>query len=266
MCRKAPRLGWMLAILALPALVAGQEPPEDSAPPTEDGAPLPAQMEGSVIGLPDGQPLPGSLVLLDNGRRSVTDVSGRFAFPGLTAGTYQVAIVAPGCQIAFTAVDLEPWQTRRIGFTVRFELESHAAEIRRRASEGVLVTADEIDEMNARRMSEVIRRVVPNMVGGTSTPGGNARLSSGRGNPSALAQLSPVLVLDGVRMGESTTRALNEIDPHDVAFVEILKGASGGWSYGSEGSGGVIRITTKRGLQSDAPALDPALCELPDWP
>lgn len=234
---------------------------------TEQEAPLPAQMEGSVIGMPEGQPLPGSLVILDSGHRSKTDVSGRFAFPGLQAGTYRVAIVAPGCQIAFASVTLEPWQTRRIGFSIRFDQEAHADEVRRRSSQGVLVTSEEIAAMNVRRLSEVLRRVVPNMVGGpAAAPGENARLTGGRGNSSMLARRAPVLVLDGVRVGESTTRALDEINPDDVAFMEVMKGASGGWNYGSEGAGGVISVTTKRGLQSDAPAIDPELCEVPPWP
>jgi len=57
---------------------------------------------------------------------------------------------------------------------------------------------------------------------------------------------APLIVLDGIPYGGS----LNDINPDDIASLDILKDASATAIYGSRGSGGVILITTKRGNKS----------------
>ena len=54
---------------------------------------------------------------------------------------------------------------------------------------------------------------------------------------------NPLIVVDGMAYGGS----LNDIDPENIASVDILKDASATAIYGSRGSNGVIIITTKRG-------------------
>jgi TonB-dependent SusC/RagA subfamily outer membrane receptor len=53
----------------------------------------------------------------------------------------------------------------------------------------------------------------------------------------------PLIVLDGIPFSGT----VNDIDPDDIASLDILKDASATAIYGSRGSGGVILITTKRG-------------------
>jgi TonB-linked SusC/RagA family outer membrane protein len=55
----------------------------------------------------------------------------------------------------------------------------------------------------------------------------------------------PLLVVDGIPYNGN----LNDISPNDIASMEILKDASATAIYGSRGSGGVVLITTKRGVQ-----------------
>ncbi len=57
---------------------------------------------------------------------------------------------------------------------------------------------------------------------------------------------APLMVLDGIPYGGS----INDINPDDIATLDILKDASATAIYGSRGSGGVILITTKRGNKS----------------
>ena len=57
---------------------------------------------------------------------------------------------------------------------------------------------------------------------------------------------APLIVLDGIPYGGS----INDINPDDIANLDILKDASATAIYGSRGSGGVILITTKRGNKS----------------
>jgi TonB-dependent starch-binding outer membrane protein SusC len=56
----------------------------------------------------------------------------------------------------------------------------------------------------------------------------------------------PLIVLDGIPYGGS----INDINPDDIASLDILKDASSTAIYGSRGSGGVILITTKRGSKT----------------
>jgi len=55
----------------------------------------------------------------------------------------------------------------------------------------------------------------------------------------------PLVVVDGIPYG-----GLNDINPDDIASMEILKDASSTAIFGSRGAGGVVLITTKRGRVS----------------
>ncbi|WP_431294404.1 SusC/RagA family TonB-linked outer membrane protein [Pedobacter sp. P26] len=67
-----------------------------------------------------------------------------------------------------------------------------------------------------------------------------------RGQNSISAGAGPYVVVDGVPLSK-TGGSLNDINPNDIASVEILKDASATAIYGTNGSNGVILITTKRG-------------------
>lgn len=71
-----------------------------------------------------------------------------------------------------------------------------------------------------------------------------------RGQNSISAQTTPLMVVDGVIFVGS----FNEINPQDVASVDILKDASSTAIYGSLAANGVILITTKRG-KTDKPTV-----------
>lgn len=55
---------------------------------------------------------------------------------------------------------------------------------------------------------------------------------------------APLMVVDGIPYSGN----LNDISPNDIASMEILKDASATAIYGSRGAGGVILITTRRGI------------------
>ncbi|MGX5820721.1 TonB-dependent receptor [Chitinophaga lutea] len=65
-----------------------------------------------------------------------------------------------------------------------------------------------------------------------------------RGTRSITASNEPLYIVDGLMDAISS---LNEINPSDVASIEVLKDASSTAIYGSRGSNGVIIITTKTG-------------------
>jgi TonB-linked SusC/RagA family outer membrane protein len=79
----------------------------------------------------------------------------------------------------------------------------------------------------------------------SSVPGSSADALV-RGVNSISAATGPFVVLDGIPYS-TTGGTINDINPNDIASIEILKDASAVAIYGTRGANGVILITTKRG-------------------
>lgn len=93
------------------------------------------------------------------------------------------------------------------------------------------------------------------------TPGGAVRINV-RGVASINSNSQPLIVIDGVPVlssafgtGGVAMNPLAEINPNDIASMEILKDASASVLFGSRAANGVILITTKRGA-SGKPKFD----------
>ncbi|MBS1604007.1 MAG: TonB-dependent receptor [Bacteroidetes bacterium] len=86
-------------------------------------------------------------------------------------------------------------------------------------------------------------------IGAVTSAGGNPGFTI-RGQNSFSASKTPLVVVDGVVFIGS----INEINPMDIASVDILKDASSAAIYGSLAANGVILITTKRG-RTDKPTI-----------
>lgn len=71
-----------------------------------------------------------------------------------------------------------------------------------------------------------------------------------RGSRSLTAGNAPIVIADGVPIG-----GINDINPNDIASIEILKDAAAQAIYGARASNGVILITTKR-AQEGKTAVD----------
>jgi len=76
----------------------------------------------------------------------------------------------------------------------------------------------------------------------SAAPGSTPSISV-RGASSINASTNPLVILDGMPFNGS----VNNINPNDIASMEILKDASAVAIYGTRGSNGVILITTKKG-------------------
>ncbi len=95
------------------------------------------------------------------------------------------------------------------------------------------------------------------VVQNTGAPGGGATVRI-RGIASISGGNEPLYVIDGVpiksgnfgdsnQLGSVGLNALADINPNDIASIEVLKDASAASIYGSRASNGVILISTKRG-------------------
>lgn len=78
-----------------------------------------------------------------------------------------------------------------------------------------------------------------------------------RGQSSISTSVQPLIVIDGVPVNNSNIGSfgggvvqqsrLNDLNPHDIESIEVLKGASASALWGTRAGNGVIVITTKRG-------------------
>lgn len=90
----------------------------------------------------------------------------------------------------------------------------------------------------------------------SGTPGGAISVNI-RGASSISAGNDPLYVVDGVpivptdnsqqQMGGQKLSPISDINPNDIAGIQVLKDAAAAALYGSRASNGVILITTKRG-------------------
>ena len=78
-------------------------------------------------------------------------------------------------------------------------------------------------------------------------PGGDPQIRI-RGANSIQTSSDPLFVVDGI---VGVNNALANINPSDIASIDILKDASATAIYGTRGANGVIIITTKRGAAGD---------------
>ena len=93
-------------------------------------------------------------------------------------------------------------------------------------------------------------------------PGASAFIQI-RGQSTITNDLQPLFVIDGIPVSNSTLGSgtgnggepvqqsrLGDINPDDIASVEVLKGAAAAALYGTRAANGVILITTKKGKNS----------------
>ncbi len=111
------------------------------------------------------------------------------------------------------------------------------------------------DVINSRVATNAYDFLVGAVPGVNITPstdaGGGASGVLIRGEQSLKASTSPLIVLDGVIFYGS----IEDINPNDIASIDVLKDASSTAVYGSKGSAGVIIINTKRGT-TDKPIIN----------
>jgi TonB-linked SusC/RagA family outer membrane protein len=110
----------------------------------------------------------------------------------------------------------------------------------------VSVPQDRLSKIPVSNVAQALAGAVAgvNITTSSSVPGAQPSINI-RGIRSITANTDPYIIVDGLPLPQSTN--LNDINPNDIASIEILKDASSTAIYGTRGSNGVILITTKRG-------------------
>ena len=109
------------------------------------------------------------------------------------------------------------------------------------------VKATQLENENPGTVQDILRGNIAGMnisqINAASAKGGGDLLV--RGKSSIRAGTSPLIVLDGViYQGQ-----LSDINPNDIATIDVLKDASSAAVYGAKSGSGVVLITTKKGTR-----------------
>lgn len=226
---------------------------------------------GTVVDQATQRPLVGAQITIAGTQLgTITNQQGGFTITNVPAGTREVRASLIGFSAATRTVTVPAGGTAR----TEFVLAQTAVQIdalvvtatgqERRARElgnvvGNINVAEQVPLATVSTFSQVIQARSPGVTvlqsSGTSGTGSRIRI---RGSNSISLSNSPLLVIDGVRInnnpesfqlwaGGQTISRLDDLNPEDIASIEILKGPAASALYGTAAANGVIQVTTRRG-------------------
>ena len=107
----------------------------------------------------------------------------------------------------------------------------------------VQINANKIADQNPGSVQDILRGTPGLQIGYDASAKGSDASILLRGQNSLGTKSTPLIVLDGMAFyGE-----LSEVNPDDIAQIDVLKDASSAAIYGAKAAAGVIIITTKKG-------------------
>lgn len=219
---------------------------------------------GVVISGEDNLPLPGVNVSISGTTRgTITSLDGDYSIEVSSQDTLQFSF------IGFTTVKRTVGNQNSINVTLEVdtktlgevvvvgygsqekkELTGAVAQLDARSFENTPIAS--LDQAMQGRIAGV--QISQN----SGTPGGGISVRV-RGSSSISASNQPLYVVDGIPVnsgdpshpesdfGGQSASAINDINPSDIASIEVLKDAAAAAIYGSRAANGVVLITTKRG-------------------
>ena len=245
--------------------------PSASRPPDGQADADPIQQGGTIKGkvtTDKDDPLVGASVVVVGADKGISaDAAGLYAITGLKPGKYTVQVSAVGFQTASRVITLPENGTLTLNFQLKpggnalneIIVTGYTRQNKRDVTGAAsTVSADVIAQTPVTTVESVLEgRVAGVTVDGQGGPGASQTIRiRGIGT---LGNNDPLYVIDGVqiRMGTGATsqNISNLLDPGEIESITVLKDPSLIALYGSEGSNGVVVITTKTG-KIGAPRLE----------
>lgn len=198
----------------------------------------------------------------------LTDEDGSFRLTGVPAGTQTVRTRLIGYRQNTRRVEVRADETVNLTFELAISAVSMeevvvtaTGEQERRELGNAVSTVDASSVVENQRPNTLNSLLKGNATGvSINRPSGSVGAASSikiRGNSSLGLSTVPVVYVDGARINNDNSVAfgvggqdvsrLDDLNPDDIASVEVIKGPAAAALYGTEASAGVIRITTKRG-------------------
>jgi len=237
-------------------------------------SPVRAQETGRIVGRVTAaatmRPLAGAQVFVANLRiGALTNEDGRFLILNVPTGTHPVRVELIGFENVSQQVTVTAGGTATADFALaetavsleEIVVTGTAAEVRAREVGNALdaITSRQIETAPVTNPENILSGRIPGVTvslpSGSPGFGGTVRI---RGQTTASQAPEPLIYIDGVRVynqpigiggaARGSISPLQDIAAEDIERVEVIKGASATTLYGTEASGGVIQIFTKRGV------------------
>ena len=204
-------------------------------------------IEGTIADASSGEPLPGANVLVKGTTRgATTDINGKFSIEANAGDVLTFSYVgyisedvtvtdqtSINVKLAPDITSLDEIVVVGYGTQKRLEVTGAIAS----------VSSDEITSVPVGTADQALQgRAAGVTVVNNGSPG-TAPTVRIRGM-GTVNNNDPLVVIDGV-----VAAGLGDLNPNDIESIQILKDASTAAIYGSQGSNGVIMVTTKRGSE-----------------
>ncbi len=227
------------------------------------------EIQGQVTDASSGQPLAGVNVFVQNSTvGAATDLDGMFSIVYVATADFTLVInfigykrqtreFSPGDNTSnmSIALDQDVFQGETIVVT-------GLGSSRSKAVAEVAVARVDVEALTAINSYQDFSQLLRGKTAGVDIKKASGNIGGGfrfdvRSGGGLNGNEQPVIYIDGVRadhselkfnyVGGQGTSTLADLNPEDIATVEILKGPAAASSYGTSGSNGVILITTKKG-------------------
>ncbi len=233
------------------------------------------RIEGRVTDATSGTPLLNATVTVAaTGYRAITQTDGHYTIANVPSGAYAItarllghmplskrievhadSVAHVDFALAEAAAELQQVVTTAVGDQRRVELGNSIA----------VINADSITKTAPiTSLTDVLSGRAPGVevVQASGVAGSPVRIRI-RGLSSLQLSNDPIVYVDGIRVssnpgfvnpavpieygGFQTPSRLNDLNPDDIASIEVLKGPSAATEYGTDAANGVIVIKTKPG-------------------
>ncbi len=225
-----------------------------------------AVITGKVTDAVDGSPLAGSTVKIKGtSRATVTNQNGNFT---INASKNQTLIIS-SIGYANQEINIGNQTTFNVSLsrqenTINEVIVTAVGISRSEKALGYAVAKVDPDNLIQKSEPDLLKSMQGKVAGvdirsSQGTPGAATRIQL-RGNSSFFGDNQPLIIVDGVPFsnnqlttdnqtvgGSAYGSGLSDLDPNDIASLNVLKGSSAAALYGSRASNGVVIITTKTG-------------------
>ena len=234
---------------------------------------------GSIEDAQTGLALPSVQVFIsDLDIGTISQASGAYLILNVPSGTYTLTAARLGYQTTTQEATVGAGAPMVVDFSLAAEalaldeiiVTGTAGGTQRRAVGNVVGSVDMASAQALTPVVDLYQALSTRVPGMLTVPvgghpgGGGARINI-RGVTSVALGDQPLIVVDGVRINAEhrdsrrvATGRLDDINPEEIASIEVIKGPAAATLYGTEASAGVIQIITKRGVEG-APVFDVAL-------
>ena len=206
---------------------------------------------GSVVSAGDNFPIPGvNVIIVGSSTGTSTDFDGNYQIQVKNGDILQFSYVGYSTQL-ITVTNQNQVNVILQEDTAQLDevvVVGYGTQKKSHLTGAISKVVNEsLDQIAVSRVDDALIGQVSGVnIQATNAEAGSAPTITIRGVGSITADSGPAVVVDGIVVSSDF---LGNLDMNDVESFEILKDAASAAIYGSEGSNGVIMITTKSGKE-----------------